>query len=471
LYTWRKEWINRFESLWSVFEKFKYANSISEKEVYEIFSIRDQHGSIRKYQSKENKTYLSMEGVDGNALLKILGVDIKQRNLNDIEAITYVIANHSNININDFYSNKLRFCPECIKNGYHSIFHQALLFDECFMHEGTKLISKCPNCLSHLEYEFNSKNNKLGFQCQYCSSFYLESSNIIDIFERWDMNEIELKNRFKKWVDLNRKYQKQNLSNTLFCFKPENIEDYYDYYHKFIHSDMLYNIFSLVEKKQRDHQYRSIKSINRIRNSKDNYVVKDFEIDIYKTYKAIFKSIARRIRKGIKQIDNKIKILQMSKMTFYYSDNKLEKYLGRTPFIPNIDLPTYAYLMWRMDIEGLSEYTKVHKRNKYGRFTYNAEEFYINIQSTEIYNYIIYELIRRLPDEKHTINYKCIIEHIIANLLLFHYKNWLDVAENIKSSEITMKEKIPYVLPFFLVNKSVEYPNETKIYTINLRNK
>lgn len=303
-----------------------------------------------------------MEGVDGNALKEILGVDMKQRNLNDIKDINYIIDNHSNIDKKNFFSNILRFCPECIKNGYHSIFHQTLLFDDCFVHEGTKLITKCPKCLSHLDYEFNRKSDKLGFQCQYCGYMYLERSSIIEVFEKWNMNDIELKNKFKKWVNLNKKFEKKYITCELLCFKPEDIEDYYDYYHKFIHSDMLFDIFSMsmMEKEQQNYQYRSIELIsnNRIHNTKENYIIEDFEMEIYKSYKAIFKSIARRVRKERKQINKNIKILQMSKMAFYYS-NKLEKYLGKVPIRPNVDIPTYAYLMWRMDIEGLNEYTGV----------------------------------------------------------------------------------------------------------------
>lgn len=99
------------------------------------------------------------------------------------------------------------------------------------------------------------------------------------------------------------------------------------------------------------------------------------------------------------------------------------------------------------------------------------EEFYLNVQDTEIYSYIIHELVKRLPNDKHTINSKSIIEHIIVNLLLYHYKNWLHVAKTIETNEINMKEKIPYIMPFFLVKKSSGYKNKMEINIIGFKNR
>jgi hypothetical protein len=66
------------------------------------------------------------------------------------------------------------------------------------------------------------------------------------------------------------------------------------------------------------------------------------------------------------------------------------------------------------------------------------------------------ELIKKIPHKERTINSKCIIEHIMANLLWNHYKNWLNVAKQLHCSEINMKEKIP----FYLIKKEKD-PKKT----------
>lgn len=122
--------------------------------------------------------------------------------------------------------------------------------------------------------------------------------------------------------------------------------------------------------------------------------------------------------------------------------------------------------MWRRDLEGLQLYTDVHVRSKYSKYTYNTEQSYINTQPVEIFNYLIVKLVRNLPVENRTNDYKCIIERIIGAYIVQHYENWKYVAKRLNSNKINMCEEIPYIMPFVLVTKSDKDKDQMEVYII-----
>jgi hypothetical protein len=60
----------------------------------------------------------------------------------------------------------LRYCEICITHGYHSIFHQILLFEECPIHK-TKLLTVCLFCNSKIPYEVTNSDVE-AFSCNQC---------------------------------------------------------------------------------------------------------------------------------------------------------------------------------------------------------------------------------------------------------------------------------------------------------------
>jgi len=61
----------------------------------------------------------------------------------------------------------LRFCPECIRHGHHSIAHQVCLEAKCYIHE-CALRDRCPNCSSRIPFRM-PKTFENSYSCPTCS--------------------------------------------------------------------------------------------------------------------------------------------------------------------------------------------------------------------------------------------------------------------------------------------------------------
>ena len=83
---------------------------------------------------------------------------------------------------------KIKYCAQCMKYGYHSVFHQARFLDHCFIHENTKLEYRC-DCKGSYVLTRNS-NDVLIFQCPICKKEIHEASLNEGIMGAWDKSNI-----------------------------------------------------------------------------------------------------------------------------------------------------------------------------------------------------------------------------------------------------------------------------------------
>lgn len=60
----------------------------------------------------------------------------------------------------------LRYCPSCLENGYHSIFHQLSFFEKCPIHD-EKLTTTCSHCKTDFKYELVDAP-VMPFICPWC---------------------------------------------------------------------------------------------------------------------------------------------------------------------------------------------------------------------------------------------------------------------------------------------------------------
>lgn len=130
-YTWRKEWILPYESLWGITEKFKYLNSLSNLKC-KNFSYKN---APRTYEPKEDyEAYIFCDGIRYNSseLAEFLHIDYKAHfsllNIFKENALRTFLVEH------------LRICPQCMRYGYHSYLHQVIFEDNCFLHREETLI-------------------------------------------------------------------------------------------------------------------------------------------------------------------------------------------------------------------------------------------------------------------------------------------------------------------------------------------
>jgi hypothetical protein len=73
----------------------------------------------------------------------------------------------------------LRYCQQCIGDGYHSAIYQCLLLERCPIHD-TPLVDHCWNtqCNKAVDYKMTSKTFSNPFGCSYCGAKFFESSDL-----------------------------------------------------------------------------------------------------------------------------------------------------------------------------------------------------------------------------------------------------------------------------------------------------
>lgn len=161
-YTWKEEWNIPYESLWGRIEKFRTANVLDAKHLDKIIKIGADSPHLifsTQFLIYRNQSYSIHQMY---SLLKI-DTDI-------FENFTHTYG---------IFDNQLRYCPLCMKKGYHSFLHQLIFFDECFLHKGTALIHRCKCTDTYvLRRKLISKQN--AFQCEFCSKKILTAPSSVE---------------------------------------------------------------------------------------------------------------------------------------------------------------------------------------------------------------------------------------------------------------------------------------------------
>lgn len=179
IYTWNNKWIQDNESLWGIVEKFKLANVITGNGFFYSFCINSK--------AKFKKNY---EGQSSLNNLKNLSID----KLNDVFKIDF--ENYINDFLKQFsifkfkiprFHNTLFFCDTCIAKGFHSLFHQLMILENCPYHPEKKITNKCPNCNGTFRY-YNFGAFEKPFHCESCNQSILDSEDFISNSNNWGKN-------------------------------------------------------------------------------------------------------------------------------------------------------------------------------------------------------------------------------------------------------------------------------------------
>lgn len=147
-YTWKNEWIRPYESAWNIGEKI-FATNISDNIYNDLMGIAANGTKI--YFQPDKVTY-SKGRLNSNFISQCMQKSKEQF------SVFY--------NLNYFVSTRIRYCSECASYGYHSVFHQMLFMDKCFIH-GKKLKYLC-SCDNNAVISRRSKTNK-AFSCKICN--------------------------------------------------------------------------------------------------------------------------------------------------------------------------------------------------------------------------------------------------------------------------------------------------------------
>lgn len=64
-----------------------------------------------------------------------------------------------------------RFCPKCLRRGYHGVVHQLETVHHCPIHGGWLRV-QCPSCDEPAPYRLNARLLNSPFRCADCGAFY-----------------------------------------------------------------------------------------------------------------------------------------------------------------------------------------------------------------------------------------------------------------------------------------------------------
>ncbi|HZW23992.1 MAG TPA: hypothetical protein VFF26_00780 [Gallionella sp.] len=151
-YTWDESWGLPYESLWSLLHKFSLLNHISLAECKRILKPDDAHGEfITELGGKLSVNKLgSILGIEGG-----LGQNLVHKIVHQSDRSWLV-------------SPQLRSCQECLRYGYHSVFHQILSIKKCPVHQTELTIISCDFCGRSDRYDSFSRLGNSPYTCPHC---------------------------------------------------------------------------------------------------------------------------------------------------------------------------------------------------------------------------------------------------------------------------------------------------------------
>jgi hypothetical protein len=210
---WKKEWLLPYESPWSIIEKIKFTNKVSTRDFLKIFGTAENTNIRSGFIGKRKRDLWGMEGIDDKLLSKDLGFSIKEHTENCVTQITKNIPRH--IPFRSLFREELSYCLDCMKKGYHSLFHQLGILYRCPYH-GNELTTQCSKCGATLQYAIPGHNFELGFVCL-CGECLLDDLNIT--FQP----KLEITDR-RITTFLNNSYDDLRLENT-YIFRSSLVND------------------------------------------------------------------------------------------------------------------------------------------------------------------------------------------------------------------------------------------------------
>ncbi|NOU72681.1 DDE-type integrase/transposase/recombinase [Paenibacillus sp. LMG 31458] len=144
MFCWNKNWIQSYESPWSLFEKFKYANEINSIELLQTLGTTQVKKIKTGLRGRRIRNLYTLEGFEEELLTSAFQSNIVETNKINLDKITSVL-NAKDAHYRSHFNDHFVYCPMCLQEGYHSLFHQFKLIHECPFHH-IKLENVCLNC-------------------------------------------------------------------------------------------------------------------------------------------------------------------------------------------------------------------------------------------------------------------------------------------------------------------------------------
>ncbi|MFL1997229.1 hypothetical protein VYF65_002991 [Lysinibacillus irui] len=173
--TWSNNWVSDCESLWSILAKFKIANEVCSNYIQKEF-VKSNQPTLNNPLDKflpDNFDYHSFSEQTGLFLIHYF----------QFQSDCWGLSNVNTNAIKELSTENLRYCPICIKDGFHSYLHQLKYIHSCPFHQTTYLIENCENCNLPINL-YSSTFDYPTYQCK-CGKELAETTDFGTIKEFW----------------------------------------------------------------------------------------------------------------------------------------------------------------------------------------------------------------------------------------------------------------------------------------------
>jgi len=157
---WREAWASRYDSAYVLLSKFALLNAFVASDLAVLFVARGK-GLRNRIRSAPNLSLIDASNYD----LPLLSKHLKLSDDGVKEAFIDEELSASGCSI----SQDLRFCPACLKRGFHTAIYQLDMLIRCPIH-GCKLASRCPHCKLRIPYRLQSRLFSSPFCCPGCKT-------------------------------------------------------------------------------------------------------------------------------------------------------------------------------------------------------------------------------------------------------------------------------------------------------------
>lgn len=187
-YIWDSRWIWPYETLYGMLSKFAYINVLHGNSMFDLININGCKKSMKCYYYNKYMV-ISKYKIDFIKIGDLLEFDVARELLEWVKELLYPLKVKSFPYSFDYakeqwFRRTFTYCPECMKYGYYSIYHQLVFTQHCFIHEDVHLQETCPSCGEKISYEIQSKRGIIPFSC-HCGHRLFEGDTL-EIFNLWE---------------------------------------------------------------------------------------------------------------------------------------------------------------------------------------------------------------------------------------------------------------------------------------------
>lgn len=455
-YVWKSDWIWAYESIWGTIEKFKYANALCNSDIYKLVRARTPRSTFYIYPSM----YASNNTIERSSLTDLLCNDIFHTTAIQLKELMGPLYNACDIR--KYMTEKWRYCPECIKTGYHSMYHQISFLDRCIFHD-IELKNKCPSCQKESSYVMEYRGTEQAFKCT-CGYDYLLGISPLELFKVWKRASLIRNHKEKQGIFTPDK------SMYMFSSLPWFIDRYILFERNYTVTNSSLSKILLNELPEGIVLFCFRPSLNYkpIPNYSDS-IYDSSKFIMMDEFMRIFKAIAKNIRRRTASIKS-LKYFT-SNGSYFVLKYLQERYSCTHSQFKDIDAGLYAYIMWRKEVEGHEQFNTIHTKQTSRSSEDSQFALKRNITGTYIYKYISNEIESYIAAYKQQ-QYVCFedygvivgaLERIIGVILLKYYNSWLEYALKMKETSpndiINFKASIPLSLDEFLI----KYSNDSQL--------